>query len=55
MPSAFPLVPRYEQHGIRRRPYGRYLIFYRIEDDRVSILHFLRGAIDYEPLLFSEQ
>jgi plasmid stabilization system protein ParE len=30
MPRAFPLVPRYEHHGIRRRPHGDYLIFYTI-------------------------
>ena len=27
-PKAFPLVPRYEMHGIRRYPYKSYLIFY---------------------------
>jgi plasmid stabilization system protein ParE len=27
MPHAFPLVPRYEHHGIRRRPFRNYLIF----------------------------
>ncbi len=44
MPRAFPLVPRYEHHGIRRRPHGHYLIFYRIEDARVSIVHIMHGA-----------
>jgi plasmid stabilization system protein ParE len=27
MPYAFPLVPRYERHGIRRYAYRDYLIF----------------------------
>ncbi len=27
MPRAFPLVPRYEKTGIRRRPYENYLVF----------------------------
>jgi plasmid stabilization system protein ParE len=54
MPRAFPLVPRYEHHAIRRRPFRDYLIFYRVEDDRVSILHILHGARDYETLLFPE-
>jgi toxin ParE1/3/4 len=31
MPKVFPLVPRYEHHGIRRRPAGNFLIFYRVE------------------------
>lgn len=28
MPETWPVVPRYEHHGIRRRVHGRYLIFY---------------------------
>jgi plasmid stabilization system protein ParE len=52
MPRAFPLLPRYERHGIRRRPFRDYLIFYRIEDDRASVVHILHGAQDYEALLF---
>jgi toxin ParE1/3/4 len=51
MPRAFPIVPRYEQHGIRRRVYRNYLIFYRIEPGRIFILHILHGARDYEAIL----
>jgi plasmid stabilization system protein ParE len=54
IPRAFPLVPRYEHHDIRRRPSGAYLIFYRIEDNRVAIVRILHGARDYETLLFPE-
>jgi plasmid stabilization system protein ParE len=54
MPRALPLVPRYEHHGIRRRRYGNYLIFYRIEDDRIVVIHILHGARGYGPLLFPE-
>jgi plasmid stabilization system protein ParE len=53
-PGAFPLVPRYEQAGIRRRPYENYLIFYRIAETRVEILHILNGAQDYESILFPQ-
>ena len=53
-PEAFPLVPRYETHGIRRRVYGNYLIFYRAEETQVTILYILHGARDYEPLLFPD-
>jgi plasmid stabilization system protein ParE len=53
-PRAFPLVPGHETDGIRRRVYGDYLIFYRIETDRVIVLRILHGARDYEPLLFPE-
>jgi toxin ParE1/3/4 len=54
IPRAFPLAPRYEHHGIRRRSFGAYLIFYRIEGNRVAIVRILHGARDYEALLFPE-
>jgi plasmid stabilization system protein ParE len=53
-PRAFPLEPRHEAHGIRRRVHGNYLIFYRIDPDQVTIIHILHGARDFEPLLFPE-
>jgi plasmid stabilization system protein ParE len=52
MPEAWPVVPRYEHHGIRRRVHGRYLIFYHIGDGRITILHILNGAMDVELILF---
>ncbi|WP_349958079.1 type II toxin-antitoxin system RelE/ParE family toxin [Rhizobium sp. ZPR3] len=55
MPRAFPLLPGREDAGIRRRPYGDYLIFYRIADDAVEVLHVLHGAVDYERLLFPDE
>ncbi len=54
MPRVLPLVPRYEHYGIRRRPSGNFLIFYRIEGEQVFIVHILHGARDYESLLFPE-
>jgi len=54
MPEAWPIVPRYEHHGIRRRVHGRYLIFYRVSADCITILHVLNGAMDVEALLFPE-
>lgn len=53
-PRAFPLLPGYEDKGIRRRVYGSYLIFYRIADAGVEVLHVLHGAQDYERALFGE-
>ena len=53
-PRAYPLVPRYEQIGIRRRAYRDYLIFYRIAGGRIEVLHVLHGARDYEAILFPE-
>jgi plasmid stabilization system protein ParE len=54
MPEAWPIVPRYEHHGIRRRVHGRYFIFYRVSNDRITILHVLNGAMDVEAILFPE-
>jgi plasmid stabilization system protein ParE len=51
-PARFPLVPRYESSGVRRRVHGNYLIFYHVEADAVTVLHILNGAVDYEALLF---
>lgn len=53
-PRAYPLVPRYEPRGIRRRPYGEYLVFYRIAETRIEVLRILHGARDYDPLLFPD-
>jgi plasmid stabilization system protein ParE len=47
-------VPRHENSGVRRVPYGDYLIFYRATADVVEILHVLHGARDYEPILFPD-
>jgi len=52
-PQGFPLVPRYEASGIRRRPFRNYLIFYAVYETQISIIHILHAARDYEPLLFS--
>jgi toxin ParE1/3/4 len=53
MPFAYPLLPGREETGVRRRPHGEYLIFYRVQD-AVEILHVLRGAQDYDAILFPE-
>lgn len=52
MPERFPLVPRYEAAGVRRRGHGDYLIFYQIEAEKLVILHILHGAHDYNAILF---
>jgi toxin ParE1/3/4 len=53
-PRGYALVPRYEHTGVRRRPYRDYLIFYRIGDDKIEVLHVLHGAREYEPILFPQ-
>jgi plasmid stabilization system protein ParE len=54
-PERFPLAPRHESSGVRRRVYGNYLIFYRVGTATIDVLHVLHGAIDYEPVLFPEE
>ena len=51
MPRAFPLVPRYEQHGIRRRSYRGYGILYAAESDRVVVYRFLGPGQDHDRAL----
>jgi len=50
-PLAYPFVPRYERHGIRRRVHGRYVIFYKIELGQIFVLRILHGARDYDRIL----
>ncbi len=56
MSKAFPLIPRYEHVGVRRRVFGSYLIFYRVSDlegaSQIEVLHILHGAMNYESVLF---
>ncbi|WP_225008038.1 type II toxin-antitoxin system RelE/ParE family toxin [Novosphingobium percolationis] len=52
MPERFPLVPRYETAGVRRRVHRDYFIFYRVEAGKVHILHILHGAQNYTAILF---
>ena len=54
-PETWPLVPRYEVYGVRRRPHGNYLIFYEIIRDTVFVTHILHGAQDYEAILFPDE
>jgi toxin ParE1/3/4 len=53
-PQRFPLVPRYEDRGVRHRMHGNYLIFYRVEREKIVVVHILHGAMDYAGLLFGE-
>jgi toxin ParE1/3/4 len=49
--SIFAFVPRYEKMRIQMRTYKRYLIFYRVHQGRVEIIHILHGARDVDALL----
>jgi len=51
MPRASPLVPRYEDHGIRRRSYRGYGILYSVEPDRIFIHRIIGPGQDYDTAL----
>ena len=53
-PLLFPLIPRYEERGIRHRVHGNYQIFYRVveADDRIDVLRILNSRRDYLSILF---
>ena len=53
MSRAFPLVPRYEAFGVRRRVHGNYVILYRIGVDEIDVLHIVNAARDLDMLLLS--
>lgn len=55
MPLAFPLLPHSKHASVRRRAYKGYLIFYRVEEDRVVVLHVVHGAQGFEALVFPSE
>lgn len=54
LPERFPLVERHAASGVRRRVHGNYLIFYRVEPQRVVVFRILHGARDYAAVLFPD-
>jgi len=54
-PAGYPLVTDFASRGIRRRVGGKYLIFYRVDDNEddgeIIIFRVLHGARDYGSLL----
>lgn len=54
MPEAFPLAPRYEALGVRRRLHGDYLILYTVRGATITVLRIIQGARDNVPLLLQE-
>jgi toxin ParE1/3/4 len=54
-PVAWPLIPRYESSGYRRRSHKGYLIFFHHSENELRVLRILNGMQDYERLLFPEE
>ncbi|MEZ2354160.1 type II toxin-antitoxin system RelE/ParE family toxin [Caballeronia sp. RCC_10] len=57
MPLAYPLVPRYEDRGVRHRVHGSYQIFYRVngQPERIPVIHILHSARDIAATCFRRQ
>lgn len=51
LPRGFPLVPRYERYGVRRRSYKGYGILYSLEGDEIIIHKFVGPGQDHDRLL----
>jgi plasmid stabilization system protein ParE len=51
MPRAFPLVPRYEHRGIRRRSHKGYGILYSVEPDRIFVHRIIGPGQDHDAAL----
>lgn len=51
MPHAFPLVPRFEHHGIRRRSWKGYGILYSVEADRIFVHRIIGPGQDHDRAL----
>ena len=50
-PRAFPLVPRYEHHGIRRRSWNGYGILYSVRAERIFVHRIIGPGQDHDPAL----
>lgn len=51
LPLGFPLVPRYEAHGIRRRSFRGYGILYSVLPDRVFVHRIIGLGQDHDRAL----
>ncbi len=50
-PRGFPLVPRYEPQGVRRRSWRGYGILYTLQNDSIGILRILGPGQDHDRVL----
>ncbi|WP_443026038.1 type II toxin-antitoxin system RelE/ParE family toxin [Sphingomonas sp. PB2P19] len=51
VPRGFPMVPRYEAHGIRRRSWRGYGILYSVLPDRVFVHRIIGPGQDLDRAL----
>jgi plasmid stabilization system protein ParE len=53
-PLLYPLAPRHEARGLRRRVLGAYGIYYVVSPELVEVVTILHSARDVDRLLFPE-
>ena len=53
-PNRFPVAFHSGRNVVRKLVHRGYLIFYRVVEDRVEIVHILHGARDWASLLRDE-
>lgn len=53
-PYRHPMLEGHEREGIRRCAHGRYVILYRVETNRVLVLHILHAARNIQAILSAE-
>ncbi|KQM98626.1 hypothetical protein ASE85_12325 [Sphingobium sp. Leaf26] len=51
MPNAFPLIPRYERHGIRRRSCKGYGILYSVRHEGLFVHRIIGPGQDHDRAL----
>jgi toxin ParE1/3/4 len=51
-PEAYPVIGRHRANKVRRCVPGNYLIFYRISDKVVEVLHIVHSATNFDPTRF---
>jgi plasmid stabilization system protein ParE len=51
MPRAFPLIPRYEQHGIRRGSWKDYGILYSVQSGDIFVHRIIGPGQDHDRTL----
>ncbi|AXV14733.1 plasmid stabilization protein [Neorhizobium sp. SOG26] len=51
MPYRYAVLPRYKRQGIRHFPHGRYVVYYRIDAERIEIVRILHSARDHSAIL----
>ena len=47
-PRRFPVAHQSARGEIRKALHGNYLIFFKIEDETIYVIHILHGATDHE-------